>query len=288
MKAPTPGLHSKSWWGHTANDQLKAEWSNRVAWATTAAVALHMGVFLLWPSRERDLHRFEISPGSSAMEWISIYEAPADLGAIASAAIPIPTADLDTIPVGAAADAGSEGLEGDVAGLLGALRERLLRESRVVPTVVEPAVTAVDGDDDGNVGADGSPLSVSGDASTTELASSLEPSAFDLSRLSAVRPELVLSPVSIWVLIRNPREVSRFVRNSSRRNSAAEGSVGLTIWIDERGSVEWAEISEGSGRPEMDEVILASFREVAAFRPAVQDGVPVPTAAMFWLNYPWW
>jgi len=95
---------------------------------------------------------------------------------------------------------------------------------------------------------------------------------------------------SAWVLIRNQTEVEAFLRRSSlsgRIDPAASGSVSVTLWIDRRGSVEWAEISQSSGRNDLDEFTLALFNEVAAFRAARERGVYVSRSVTFSVNYPW-
>jgi TonB family protein len=63
--------------------------------------------------------------------------------------------------------------------------------------------------------------------------------------------------------------------------------VSVAVWIDERGAVRWAEIDQSSGRTEMDEAALELFREVALFRPARDEGVPVARSAIFWVRFPW-
>ena len=110
----------------------------------------------------------------------------------------------------------------------------------------------------------------------------------DLSRLSGVRPEIVLPGTSAWILIRNPLEVDRFMSGTtSRRSFGAEGLVDVAVWIDEWGSVEWAQISRSSGLQEMDEIALALFNEVASFRPARDRGVRVSQSVIFSVPFPW-
>jgi TonB family protein len=66
-----------------------------------------------------------------------------------------------------------------------------------------------------------------------------------------------------------------------------EAAASVAIWIDERGSVEWAEINQSSGRTDLDELALQLFSEVVAFHPARDQGVRVPISAIFWVNFPW-
>ena len=57
--------------------------------------------------------------------------------------------------------------------------------------------------------------------------------------------------------------------------------------MDGSGGVEWAETSQSSGRQDLDEIALALFNEVVAFRSARDRGVPVPVSAIFSLDFPW-
>jgi len=112
----------------------------------------------------------------------------------------------------------------------------------------------------------------------------------DLDRLAEIRPELAVMIPSMWILLRNPTEVENFLRRSYGRwtlDRDEPGSVTVTVWIDTRGSVEWAEISRSSGRNELDEAALALFNEVVAFRPARHEGVSISGSATFALLFPW-
>jgi TonB family protein len=114
--------------------------------------------------------------------------------------------------------------------------------------------------------------------------------ALDLDRLTEIRPELAVLIPSMWILLRNPTEVEMFLRRSYGRwalDRSQPGSVTVTVWIDTRGSVEWAEVSRSSGRNELDEAALALFNEVVTFRPARHEGVSVSGSATFALLFPW-
>jgi TonB family protein len=92
------------------------------------------------------------------------------------------------------------------------------------------------------------------------------------------------------VLIRNQAEVEAYLRRSYREgllDEGAAGSVSITLWIDRRGSVEWAEISKSSGRSDLDEFTLALFNEVADFRAARERGLYISRSVTFSVNYPW-
>jgi len=112
----------------------------------------------------------------------------------------------------------------------------------------------------------------------------------DLDRLTEIRPELAVLIPSMWILLRNPTAVENFLRRSYGRwtlDRDTPGSVTVTVWIDTRGSVEWAEVSRSSGRQNLDEAALALFNEVVAFRPARHEGVSISGSATFALLFPW-
>jgi TonB family protein len=52
--------------------------------------------------------------------------------------------------------------------------------------------------------------------------------------------------------------------------------VSVALWINERGSVEQARVSESSGSVALDEIALALFQDVATFAPARSGRSPVP------------
>ena len=95
---------------------------------------------------------------------------------------------------------------------------------------------------------------------------------------------------SAWVLIRNQEEVEAYLRRTYREgrlDPAVRGTVSITLWIDQQGAVEWAEVSQSSGRTDLDEVALALFNEVADFRAARDRGQTVSRSVTFSLNFPW-
>ncbi|TVR65263.1 MAG: TonB family protein [Gemmatimonadales bacterium] len=110
----------------------------------------------------------------------------------------------------------------------------------------------------------------------------------DLERLSALRPELAITSPSNWILVRNPVEVGEFLERrfgSPHAGEGPRGTMSVAIWIDERGSVEWAEINRSSGEAELDRSALELFERVVSFSPAREDGFRVPTAVIFWLSF---
>jgi len=197
----------------------------------------------------------------------------------------------DSLPVGVDAEASIGGSALAGVAFSGGLRERLLGRGGPVPMLVEPEAASAPpdlGDDSADTPeGDGVRVTVE-DHTIADLASRLETSTLDLSRLSGVRPELVLPGISVWLLLRNPEAVEEFMRVSAYRGTAtAQGLVGVTVWIDEWGSVEWSEITRSSGRPELDETALALFNEIASFRPAQDQGVRVSMSVIFTVAFPW-
>ena len=280
----------------TVNEEWKARWSDLLAWSTMFAVAIHAAAFAFWPSWdtlvlpvESDLELLDVE-----VAWLSFYEVPSSGGGgggvTASLAL---LEEPDSLPVGVDAETGIGGSALAGVAFSEGLRDRLLGRGGPVRMVVEPDVASPPPDlDDDSAGTpeeegDGVRVTVE-DHTITDLENRLETSTLDLSRLSGVRPELVLPGVSMWLLLRNPEDVEEFMRVSAYRGTAAaQGLVGVTVWIDERGSVEWSEITRSSGRPELDESALALFNEVASFRPARDQGVRVSMSVIFSVAFPW-
>jgi TonB family protein len=182
---------------------------------------------------------------------------------------------------------------GDLAEGLAALRSRLVSRRLPAPTIAEsepePEFEPEDSSDDPSGLADES-IVIGGRPSIADLTPATDPSSLDLDRLSVLRPELALSFLSAWVMLQNPTEVTDFMARTyrlGRLDPEVAGSVSVTLWIDRKGSVEWAEIAESSGRPDLDEAALALFNEVVAFRPARDNGVTVSRSVVFAVNFPW-
>ena len=284
----------------TANEEWKAQWNDLLAWSTMFAVAAHAAVFAFWPSwdtldlsLDSDLELLEIE-----VAWISFYTVPSSGGGgggggVAAASLAL-IEEPDSLPAGVEAETiiGGSALAGVVFSR--GLYERLRGRGGPVPTVVEPDPVSAPldlGDDPANMPveeeAEGVRVIVE-DPTITDLALRLENSTLDLARLSGLRPELVLPGTSVWLLVRNPAEVEDYMRVMAYRGTIEdEGQVDVTVWIDEQGSVEWSEITRSSGHQEMDEVALALFNEVVAFRPARDRGVRVSMSVIFSVAFPW-
>lgn len=198
--------------------------------------------------------------------------------------------------LGSREDGGQVGVGTAALGRLGALRPQLHVPA---PSEGDLSLPQDDADQGGleNGGGDGGESATEGDARDrrlrAELADRLEDrltrdEILDLERLSALRPELALTSPSSWILVRNPGEVGEFLERRFGRPGGSErprGTMSVAIWIDERGSVEWAEINRSSGDPELDGSALELFERVVSFSPAREDGFRVPTAVIFWLSF---
>lgn len=275
----------------SANARMKEGWNDRLAWSVFFAVLLHALVIVLWPAWETDpVEPDEAELELTPLQLISLYEQMS--GGMGMGAATVPVTELpDSVPDQPDVRSGGEESEIELASLSAELRDRLLRSGGPIPDVVdrEPRIDRPAREPSAE---SGDSTDIEGEASSTpELSSLPEPSSLDLDRLTALRPELAIMAPSNWVLVRNPTEVERYMRRTYMRGELTredEGTVRVALWIDERGSVEWAEINESSGRPDMDEVALELFSEVVAFRPARDEGVPVSRTVVFSVRFPWY
>ncbi|HSH74672.1 MAG TPA: energy transducer TonB [Longimicrobiales bacterium] len=281
----------------SANERFRDLWRRQLRWSTAFAVALHgvlVGVSFSWQLSYAPLEPLEIEENQFLL-----------LPGFGDASGEGPSVALiDSVP-GALTEVEDEEDSGvtqgplssgaDLATLWDALGDRLRGGGAPLPTLAETEVVAEEEEivaaEEGPPASDeeGAP-SIGGDAATIDLVELPEPDSLSLDRLSALRPELAFMTASAWVLIRNQAEVEAFLRRSyrsGRLDPEASGSVSVTLWIDRRGSVEWAEISRSSGRTDLDEFTLALFNEVAAFRAARERGVYVSRSVTFSVNYPW-
>ena len=285
----------------TANDRFKAQWGDRLAWSVVVAVFVHMAGFAFFPGwRLRDLSPQTVF-GTQGTEWIllqppgrvpgmetivaaAVSGAGEDSASAAELEEEEETADSDP------ADFAGPGREGRGGGFLDRLRGR----SAPRPALAEPELEVAEPEAPVDVRSDGTPsddaLSIGGSASTASLESLPDPDELDLDRLSVLEPELSLTSLSAWVLVRNPDEVMEFMRRSATREGLAEEdfmTVRVTLWIDRTGSVEWSEIMESSGDRRVDEIALELVNEVISFRPAREQGMAVARSAVFSIPFPW-
>ena len=280
-----------------ANDELKAQWSGVLGWSMMFAVAAHAAAFGFWPGWDSLDPSLDLDPDGTEIGWISLYSMPSSAGGGGTTMASLTLLeDPDSLPAGV--DAGIGVGSSELALLMASrgLRERLLGRGGPVPTIVEPDPASAplgSGDDsadtrEGREGEGEGVRVIVEDPMIADLARSLQARTLDLSRLSGLRPGLVLPGTSVWLLVRNPGAVEDFMRSKARQmDNVVPGEVDVTVWIDERGSVEWSEITRSSGRQEMDEVALALFNEVVSFRPARDQGVRVSLSVIFSVAFPW-
>jgi TonB family protein len=195
---------------------------------------------------------------------------------------------------------GSEGpvvTDQDYGSLFDVLGERMRRGRSILPTLAVPTVASNEpaepapGDDvETPEPVEMEEPDIETDVTTVELADLPASDSLELGRLTGLRPELALMTASAWVLIRNQEEVEAYLRRTYREgrlDPAVAGTVSVTLWIDQQGTVEWAEVSRSSGRTDLDEFALALFNEVADFRAARDRGQTVSRSVTFSLNFPW-
>lgn len=285
----------------TANERFRDRWSRQLLWSTSIAVAAHFTFFV---AASHWAFSYTVVDPDPVMEADQLVVLPfeGDLGAGrsgASSGMALAGGSVD--PSDAEKDdpattLGAGGSDPDIQSIRDELAERLRRRgTAVVRRVAEPEPERKADPDSGITESEAqadtaSDPSIDPGATTAALAELPEPDSLDLDRLAALQPELALMSASAWVLIRNQPEVEAYLRRGYREgslNASEVGTVNVTLWIDRKGSVEWAEISKSSGHPELDEYALALFNEVAEFRAAREQGVSVSRSVTFSLNFPW-
>ena len=287
--------------GRTANDRLKAEGPARLHRSIIASVLVHVGVIVGWP--EVEIATLDASgAGAAPIQLLSLGGIAAPTPRVDLApAVPIPTPEPEvteeTAPSMGSGDEEEEGGAGRPPVGWEGRRSELWRlagldaglATPTTPPEDDPAEDADDGEEmETSAGTDDEGVSIRQRTEELEYQQLTDEERLSLERLSALRPELVLASPSSWLVLRNPDEVATFLRSRLQRqvgDVGPTGSLSVSLWVDERGSVEWAEINRSSGRGLIDETALELFREVVAFRPARENGVRVPVAAIFWLMW---
>jgi TonB family protein len=279
----------------TANDRFKESWTERLAWSTVIAAAVHAAVVAFSPAWEAPAVMWQPPPpGPLELTSLLPIESASAFDAALTAAIPVGI-DPELTEEDPGGELSSVGEGPGEADPTYALQEGLFGRSLPLPSVTMPEdepepELELEEQDPAPEGEGGEETVIGGSASAADVLSSLEGDDLDLDFLSSVRPELALMSPSAWLSIRNPVEVENFMKRSYRLGGLdpdIAGLVGVALWIDESGSVEWAEISRSSGWMELDEVVLELFNEVVAFRPARERGVSMATSAIFWVAFPW-
>ena len=284
----------------TANDRFKAQWDDRLAWSIVVAVFVHIAGFAFFPGwRLRDLSP-EPMFGARG-EWI-LLQPPGSMPGVEAIAFAVlsgaggdsaSAVEIEREEVEAASGPAELG-DAAGGGRGGGLLDRLRGRAAPRPVVVEPELSVSEAEahvasEVEEAPGDGA-LAIGGSASTASLESLPDPDELDLDRLSVLEPELSLTSLSAWVLVRNPDEVMEFMRRSAAREGLTEEdfmTVRVTLWIDRTGSVEWSEIMESSGDLRVDEIALELVNEVISFRPAREQGVAVARSAVFSIPFPW-
>jgi TonB family protein len=299
------------------DDPLTDRWRTRMSWSLLVAGAVHGAVFGLWPLSQTPAPPVEPLVALDDPVWITPYEAGGDNGlgddaiTIAGPVIPpaaegegMTTADGAQAPIVVVGPGAAN--EGEGPGADESIQE-LLRRTGGGPTMADAGsgLTGLDFQSFTAPGEENPQNDRLGRGVTRRPPGSPDPSAADgltadeqsaldlaLERLAGFSPEVALESASSWVLIRNPRDVERFMgMHSMNRVETAEisteGAVAVALWIDARGSVEWAEIIQSSGRDDLDQLALQLFNDVVRFRPARLAGVLTPMSAIFSVNFSW-
>jgi TonB family protein len=238
----------------SANRQWKAGWSRWVVRSTGIAVVAHAVLFIAWPAwkvnyRERPVipELVQIKPILTAGAFDELDEFPA--------AAPPTEQETEGNPSGGGAE-----MEIELADLM-------LARGDVEPGVVYPILPAMG---QGRPGPPAPPLI--------------------LDQVRGLEVETAIPTSLVWPLIRNPRGVSRFLHRRAipaGHGSDSETVVSVAMRINDRGGVEWAEVSRSSGSAELDAIALAAFNEVAAFRPARNLGAPVAVGVEISVLFQW-
>lgn len=290
-----------------ANDRLKDRWESRLALSLMAAVVLHAALFLLRPSWVLPYLEPAGGRGPSGADTLVAADLAASGGTRAGVAPAIGEPSDSTRDDGPRETSGDgRGPEGGATGngtSSGSLGDRLADldgpalaatepggEARPDPPPRSPAEPESEPATSRAGRGSTTALSIGGRATTAEMTDRRREEEPSLERLRALDPEVVMGLGSSEVLLRNPSEVVRFKETMVRRHpevGATEAWVSVAIWVDEEGSVEWAEISDSSGRELLDEVALTLFTEIVSFRPALEDGDRVPKTMLFYLLFPW-
>lgn len=263
------------------------------------SVAFHVALFLAWPTLSTPrLEGGGYAFGASALELVAL--GPGAQAPFGFAPVPR-SSPAEATPDGADEETGDGGAGGSGDALPAGERraDALRRVASVAPGVLdrsrplppEPAAEEEQGSAEGEGSSaeegEGEDVRLRPVASSLDYSRLSEEELLRLERLSALQPELAFGSLSGWLEVQNPTEVVDFMRERFERDSEDEPrrTMVVALWVDERGSVEWAEISRSSGRNDFDESALELFRDVVSLRPARERGLNVPTAAIFWLRW---
>ena len=291
------------------DDPITDQWRIRMSWSLLFTGVLHGSLFGLWPISQAPRAAVEPPLAMNELVWITPYEAGGDTGlgidaiTVSGPVLP-PAAEGEgmTTAVGASepilVDGPGAANQGEEAGAEASF-EDLLRRTAGGPSLAGSGLAGLEFQ---SLTGDGSALNEMAGLGESRIPQTGDPSATDsdleglsaldlaLERLAGFTPEVALEATSSWVLLRNPRDVERFMGQHSIRqevDAGAEGAIAVALWIDTRGSVEWAEIIQSSGREDLDGLALQLFNDVARFRPARLAGVLMPMSAIFSVSFFW-
>ncbi len=251
-----------------AGRRLRERWSEYVMVSTFAGAIIHAVIFVVWP----DWHPMALSIIRPTVELVQI--AP-----VLARGTPTdqPSGEITARPteeeIELVLDEAGRGDDRDRGDILEELLNQLLNQEVLGfrPRLVYPSMPEAD-------------------QQTQQRP--IDTAALILERLDAISPELAAAPITVsWPLIRNPTVLKRFLRNRYNPwyDTGATGSVAVAMWINEKGSVEWAAVQESSGLQVLDEIALDAFTDVVAFAPARNRGAPVPVSVVISVpfNVPW-
>ncbi len=278
-------------------------------WSAAISIAVHGGLLIVLPAWRFGMG-FEVSmepelPGGGGIIYVMPIlpeEVPEiEMGGELVSADPLGEQEGTGSIAGTMAGAadGAVVADAEYGSLLDRLGQRMRRGRSILPTLAVPTTVTNEPADAGPGTVEDAPEpvevdvgepTIDTDVTTIELADLPASDSLDLGRLSGLRPELAFMTASAWVLIRNQEEVEAYLRRTYREgrlDPLVRGTVSITLWIDQQGAVEWAEVSQSSGRTDLDEVALALFNEVADFRAARDRGQTVSRSVTFSLNFPW-
>lgn len=288
----------------TAHARFRAGDRSRVSAGVVLSVLLHLVLVLAWPELTPPADDAGRSSPASPLELVSLDRVrPPGAGL---AAVPLvqqegeeeEEAEEDEPPPDRADGEDREAPDGAAGGAapggdrrtdamerIAGVTPRVLRR-RPLPPTDPPPVRPVDDRAADRPEREGEDVRIRGPSSDPGERLT-EGERMKLERLSSVRPRLAFGSPSSWLVVENPRAVREFMRRRFPRTSAAGtgGAISVSLWVDERGSVQWAEIDRSSGDPELDASALELFEEVIAFGPARERRLDVPTAAVFWLSW---
>jgi TonB family protein len=242
----------------SANEAWKDRWGEVVRWSAAAAVAVHVGVLGFWPERQIDPP--ERYAASVPTLIVPVAQPGTQVDALTGSAfseVPPERAEArpDPTPPPREARGGSP---------LDALRRPTPRLVRSNPSLSIDGPPAL------------SPLDRVRFAPTNVVLSDHDTPALSFS----------------WPEIRNPRAMVRYLReqyNAIHDRIVPERFVSVAIWINDRGGVEWSEVRESSGDPNVDKIALSVVNEVMEFIPASREGAPVSVAVVLSIPFqvPW-